>query len=414
MKKLLVASLALATAIGIEAGAAARETSLALEDAAFQAAMRMEGDARVGEGIRRVAFVKLWTPEGDGSGFGAGGGASVTFEAALGAVPCRFDFVLHSSRDAQWKLIDEVFDQAADFDSYDPATHPELKQLQLCDALLLAKVIDATDEGEGGGCSVRVAAKLVETATARTVWSAVLEGRFDAPGPDDGELNPQARAAMEEAAEKLVAKLPDTLEGYEVYVMGIEGAGGRAMSQLLFAAVTRAGRQDRLRLHDLPQGTAEDRMTARYLRECTGTGTAVDSSVFRGLESRGLKGGEGRKVAVLSGTVGLGRVYPETAVDPTGRVLDLLTGSFTQTRGNPTLLEVNADVKIRDAGDGFRVLAAASETGTWRRDVPGDFLDQLKALATVRNAALGAGALLALWVLVAAGRAIVRQATHIR
>ena len=414
MKKTILASLALATAIGIEAQASGRTASLALEDAAFQTAMRMEGDVRVGEGIRRVAFVRLWTPKADGSSFDAGGSDSVTFEAALGAVPCRFDFVLHSSRDEQWKLIDEVFDQAEDFDSYDPETHPELKRLQLCDALLLAKLIDAQDEGDGGACSVRVAAKLVETATARTVWSAVLEGRFDPPGPSDGELNPQARAAMEEAAEKLVAKLPDTREGYEVYVMGIDGAGGRAMSQLLFSAVTRAGRQDRLRLHDLPQGTAEDRMTARYLRECTGTGTAVDSSVFRGLEARGLKGGEGRKVALLSGTVGIGRVYPATVVDPTGKTLDLLTGSLTEARGNPTLFEVNADVKIRDAGDGFRVLAAASETGTWRRDVPGDFMDQLKALATVRNAALGIGAIIALCLLIGLFRAIVRQASHIR
>ena len=155
-------------------------------------------------------------------------------------------------------------------------------------------------------------------------------------------------------------------------------------------------------------------MTARYLRECTGTGTAVDSSVFRGLEARGLKGGEGRKVALLSGTVGLGRVYPATVVDPTGKALDLLTGSLTEARGNPTLFEVNADVKIRDAGDGFRVLAAASETGTWRRDVPGDFMDQLKALATVRNAALGIGVVIALCLLIGLFRAIVRQASHIR
>lgn len=402
-------SLALATAIGIEAGAATRMASLALEDAAFQAAMRMDGDARVAGKIRRIAFAKLWMPGADGETFALGGANTATFESALGAVPSSFEFVLHSTRDEQWTLIDRVFDQAEDFDDYDPATHPELGRLSLCDGLLLAKVVDAV-KTDGGGLSARVACKLVETATSKVAWSGVVEGRYDPPGPAEGELNPQARAAMEDAAAKIAAALPSTLEGYEIYVLPLEGRGGRSMTQVLFSALSKAGRQDEIRLHDLPTDTAEDRMLARYLRECGASGASVDSSVLRGLESRAVRGDSPAKAALLTGRVSLGRVYPETVVDPTGEKIDELTGSLTAVRENPTVFEMSADVKIRDVRDGFRVLAAASETGTWRREVGNEFWEQVRALATVRNA----GVLLAALVAIGLLSAVFRRMTHVR
>ncbi len=410
MKRAILASLALATAIGIEAGAATREASLALEDAAFQAAMRMDGDTRVAGQIKRIAFVKFWTPGTQGGAFALGGNNTATFEAALGAVPASFDFVLHSSRDEQWTLIDKVFDQAEDFDSYDPAMHPELKRLNLCDALLLAKMVDGVVDEETGAASARVALKLMEVSTAKQVWSGVVEGRWDPPGPSEGQLNPQARAAMEDAAAKIAAALPATLEGYSVFVLPLEGVGGRSMTQLLFAALSKAGRQDGIRFHDLPTDTPEDRMLARYLRSCGVSGTAVDSSVLRNLESRSVRGDSPAKAALLTGSVSEGRVYPETAVDPTGKTIDKLTASFSVARDNPTLFEVNADIKVRDVRDGFRVLAAASETGTWRRDVGSDIWEQLRALATLRNALLLLGGLVALVLL----SSVFRLMTHVR
>lgn len=409
MKRTLL-SLVLATAIGIEAGAATREASLALEDAAFQAAMRMDGDVRVTGHIKRIAFVKLWGAGTDGDSFALGGGNTATIESALGAVPCSFDFVLHSSRDEQWTQIDQVFDQAADFDDYNPATHPGLKQFALCDGLLLAKLVDGRADSETGEASARVAFKLVEVATATVAWSGVVEGRYDPPGPEEGELNPQARAAMTDAASKIVAALPGTLKGYEIYVLPLEGRGGRSMTQLLFSALSKAGRQDEIRLHDLPTNTAEDRALARYLRECGVAGAAVDSSVLRSLENRAGRGDSPAKVALLTGLVSLGRVYPETMVDPTGKAIDKLTGSLTAARENVTLFEVNADVKMRDVSDGFRVLAAASETGLWRREVVSDIWEQLRALATLRNCLLLLGALVALGIL----SAVFKQMTHVR
>lgn len=410
MKRVILASLALATAIGIEAGATTREASLALEDAAFQAAMRMDGDPRVAGKIRHVAFVKLWEAGTAGGAFALDGGNTSAIDSALGAIPCSFDFVPHSNRDEQWKLIDEVFDQAEDFDDYDPATHPELKQFALCDGLLLAKLLDGRVEPETGAASARVAFKLLETETATVAWSGVVEGRYDPPGPAEGDLNPQARAAMEDAAEKIVAALPESLAGYSVYVLPLEGAGGRAMTQLLFAALSKAGRQDEIRMHDLPTDTDKDRMLARYLRECGVAGTSVDSSVLRGLESRALHGDTPEKAALLTGSVSLGRVYPETVVDPTGKTIDKLTGSFTAARENPTVFEVNADVKLRDVRDGFRVLAASSVTGAWRREVGGEIQEQVKSLVTLRNVGLALGVLVALWLL----SAVFKRMTHVR
>ena len=157
VKTLLVAS---ATALSLSATAGEREISYALEDAAFQAAVRMDADTRVSSGIRRIALVKLWLPA-PGEATSLAGSSTAVLESALGAVPCRFDFVLHESRSEQWTLIDQVFDQAADFESYDPATHPELNKLQLCDALLLAKFIDGVESKDKSTTSVRVAFKLL-------------------------------------------------------------------------------------------------------------------------------------------------------------------------------------------------------------------------------------------------------------
>ena len=393
MKTWLVA---MATALSLNAISGEREVSYALEDAAFQAAMRMDADARVAKDVKRIAFVKLWLPK-PGDAISLAGCSTAVMESSLGAVPCRFDFVLHENRSQQWTLIDQVFDQAADFESYDPATHPELNKLQLCDALLLAKVIDAVGNKEGSLTSVRVAFKLIEVKTAKQVWSAVVEGQYTDAGPENQALNIFARRAMESAAADAVAKLPASLDGYGVFLLPLEGEGGRAMTQLFLNALTAAGRQDKIQVYDLPNGSASDRMLARFLRERAGAGQAVDSSILRKIEAKSGGKVQGGKLAILSGMVTAGRIFPETAVDPTGRPVDRLTGSFTPVRPNPTLFEIVADLKFRDINDKFRVVAAVSANGVYRHDVGGDFVEQLRSFVTVRNAVVLIVIVLLIW-----------------
>jgi len=408
MKKLIKTLLvATATALSLDAAAGEREVSYAIEDAAFQAAMRMDADARVAKSVTRVALVKLWLPP-PGSSASLGGCDTAVLESALGAVPCRFDFVLHESRSEQWTLIDQVFDQAADFDSYDPATHPELNKLQLCDALLLAKAVDVTESKDGTKTSVRIAFKLIEVKTARQTWSAVVEGQYTDAGPDNQALNIFARRAMELAAADAVEKLPASLDGYGVFILPIEGVGGRAMTQVFLNALTDAGRQDKIRIYDLPNGSASDRMLARFLRERAGAGQAVDSSILRKIEAKSGGQAQSGKLAILTGMVTTGRIFPETAVDPTGLPVDILTGSFaadpvtgkrkeTSSRANPTLFEIVADLKFRDINDNFRVVAAISANGAYRHDVGGDVVEQLRSFMTVRNIIVAVVILFLIW-----------------
>ena len=394
MKTLLVAS---ATALSLNAIAGEREISYALEDAAFQAAMRMDADARVAANVKRIAFVKLWLPQ-PGTRTSLAGCSTAVMESSLGAVPCRFSFVLHETRSQQWTMIDQVFDQAADFESYDPATHPDLNKLQLCDALLLAKIINYGDSQTNSPAFMRIAFKLIEVKTARQVWSAVIEGQYTDAGPDNQEL-PRIfiRRAIELAAADAVAKLPASLDGYGVFLLPFEGGYGRAMTQVFLNALTAAGRQDKIRIYDLPNGSAADRMLARFLRERAGSGQAVDSSILRKIENRSDGKAQGGKLAILTGMVTTGRIFPETAVDPTGAPVDRLTGSYTPGRPNPTLFEIVADLKFRDINDKFRVVAAVSANGAYRHDVGGDFVEQLRSFVTVRNAVVLIVIVLLIW-----------------
>ena len=359
-----------------------RELSYAVEDAAYQAVTRMSEDPRVAEGVKRLAFVRMWMPDSTNVLSNAGVDVAV-FESALGAVPCNFDIVLHSNRDQQWTLIDQVFDQASDFDSYDPASHPELNRLQLCDSLLLAKVVGAEDRGDKGVSSVRFALKIIHVATARQIWSAVVEGQYDGrSAPDNEALNYFARKAVELAAADAVAKLPESLDGYGVFVVPLQGEGGRAMTQVFLNALTAAGRQDKIRMYDLPNGNVADRILGRFLWERTGSGKSLDPASLRRIED--ITGAKG-KLAVMTGMVTAGRIFPETWVDPTGTPVDVLTGSYTAARGNPTSFEITADLKFRDITESFRVVAAVSANGVYKRDVSGDIWEQLRAFATVRN-----------------------------
>ena len=257
-------------------------------------------------------------------------------------------------------------------------------------------MIDCKDNGKTVA-SVRLAFKLIEVKTAKQLWSAVVEGQYTDAGPDNQALNIFARRAMELAAADAVSKLPPSLDGYGVFILPIEGVGGRAMSQLFLNALTAAGRQDKIRVYDLPSGSASDRMLARFLRERAGSGQAVDSSILRKIEDRSGGKAHGGKLAILSGMVTTGRIFPETAVDPTGAPVDRLTGSYTPVRPNPTLFEIVADLKFRDINDSFRVLAAVSANGAYRHDVGEDVVEQLRSFVTVRNIVVLVVILLLIW-----------------
>ena len=106
---------------------------------------------------------------------------------------------------------------------------------------------------------------------------------------------------------------------------------------------------------------------------------------------------KGGKLAILSGMVTSGRVFPETLVDPTGRPVDVLTGSSTDARGNATHFEVIADLKFRDINDSFRVVAAVGATGVFDRDIGDDVANQFKSFVTVRNIIFAIVILIVIW-----------------
>ena len=407
MKKLITELLiAMATASSLNAIAGEREVSYAFEDAAFQAVTRMDSDVRVSKSVNRIALVKLWMPKPKKE-FPLAGCSTTVLESSLGAIPCRFSFVLHENRAEQWTLIDQVFDQAVDFESYDPASHPGLNKFQLCDALLLAKVIDGVEDKTKLQTSVRVAFKLIEVKTARQTWSAVVEGQYTDAGPDNQALNYFVRRALESAAADAVSKLPPSLDGYGVFLLPVEGFCGRAMTQVFLNALTAAGKQEKIRVYDLPNGSASDRMLARFLRERAGAGQAVDSSLLRKIEAASGGKAHGGKLAILSGMVTTGRIFPEMAVDPTGFPVDVLTGSHAAdpvtgerkppVRPNPTLFEIVADLKFRDINDNFRVVAAVSANGAYEHDILGDIVEYLRSFVTVRNIVLLVVIVILIW-----------------
>lgn len=380
--------------LSMNSTAGLREVSYAVEDAAYQAASKLAEDPRAEKEIKRIAFVKLWVEDSTNSIPNSDGLVAV-FESALGAVPAPFNIVLHSNRDQQWAMIDSVFDQVADFDDYNPATLPQLNKLEICDTLLLAKLINWIDGGDNGVSSVRIALKAIQVKSARQIWSAVIEGTYDGcSAPDNEKLSYFSRKALEAAAADAVAKLPASLDGYGVLVAPLQGTGGKALTQIFMNALTAAGKQDKIRLYDLPNGNAADRMLGRYLWERTGSGKTLDPSALKQIKS---KAGADGKLALMTGMVVTGRVYPETWVDPTGAPVDRLTGSYSDIRKNPTSFEIVADLKFRDVNDAFRVVAAVSANGVYKRDVGEEVTEQFRSFLTVRNIVVAAVVLILIW-----------------
>lgn len=175
MKKLMI--LSAAATLLLNAFAGEHEYSDAIKDAAEKTLASIAGDSRVSP-VRSIAFVRLNAPDSKGV-LPLGSNASQIFETTLLAKPERFTFVTHSSHADEWKLIDGIFDQAEDFESYDPKTHPELNKLKLADALLIGQIIDAKEDERKNETeySVRVVMRLIKVSTGEQIWGHVINGR---------------------------------------------------------------------------------------------------------------------------------------------------------------------------------------------------------------------------------------------
>ena len=178
MNKIKLAVLTLLAMTSLSSmSATRRDLSLAIEDAARATVDSLAADARVKD-VKSIAFVKLNLPDGMGALTPDSNDIQV-FEATLASKAVSFTLVTHDTHADEWTLIDGIFNQAADFESYDTKTHPELKKLKLADALLFGQVVDAAQDvkKDGTTTSVRIAMRLLKVSTGEQMWGSVVNGR---------------------------------------------------------------------------------------------------------------------------------------------------------------------------------------------------------------------------------------------
>lgn len=174
MKKRMMI-LSVMAALSLEASES-RKLSYAIEDAASRTVTALAADSRVKQ-VKSIAFVKLNVPDGKRI-LPLTSDLSQVFEATLTEKPERFTFVTHASHSEEWKLIDGIFDQALDFESYDPKSTPAINKLKLADALLIGQIIDAmTEERENETeTSIRIAMRLIKISTGEQLWGSAVTG----------------------------------------------------------------------------------------------------------------------------------------------------------------------------------------------------------------------------------------------
>ncbi len=178
MNNLKMLTLALVAILSLTSSAnPSRDLSFAVEDAALKTLQSLAADSRV-KSIKTIAFVKLRFPQGK-KDLALRANSSQVFEATLASKAESFSFVTHDSHADEWELIDGIFDQAADFEDYDPKTHPEINKLKLADALLFGQAIDVAREvrKEETETSVRLALRLIKVSTGEQIWGGVVYGK---------------------------------------------------------------------------------------------------------------------------------------------------------------------------------------------------------------------------------------------
>jgi hypothetical protein len=380
----------LSTALTVSAGS--RELSYAAEDAAYQAVMQMASDSRVN--VKRVAFVKLMRGS---ESIPAASEIATVFENGLIQAPTEFQFLTHQDHAGEWTEIDRFFDAASDFGDYNTATLPRVGVFKMADAFIIGQLLGAQDSG--GKTSVRVSLRLIRIDTAERLWAGTVEGIYDDPGPEYQLVTHTARMAIDKAVEKAVAdpKLSG-LSGYQVLVLPFDGPLGRAMTQTFMRSIV--AKDSSIRVLDLPNGSANDRMIGRFLRERTGTNRQVSNSLLKRITTDigGARDKPGDKIAVLKGAVSMLEVTPATLVDPVGACLSDMTASLTPVKVNPVRVKVGFEAKFLDINSSFATVASVSGIGEFVKKVGDDVWDQLLAFATLRNIILVIGVLFVCWL----------------
>lgn len=364
MKRIIIMAM---LAIGCVLTGGALEISRCIEDAAYQVARKLNADARVTGAVKTIALAKLFVNEGQ-KNLDGGTDEAVVFETALAAVPGKLNFVLHASNEAEWKLLDEVFRQARDMDSWDPKTCPALKKLKLCEAVLVGHIIGAIKEKNA--LSVRLAMRLVKVATGEELWGAIIEGRYSDAGPDNEQVSLNWRRALEACARDAVAKLPASLDGYGVLLLPLEGKSGKAMGQVFLNALTAAGKQESISVYDLPSGNAQDRMLARYLGERAAGGAFDDEALKRSMGRLVTAKKLPAKLAVMSGMVSVVNESPKYALTDAGLPVDFLGNAQAKDAEARKSYEMITDIKFRDVNDSFRLIAAIGANGVYEPPAP--------------------------------------------
>lgn len=376
------------------AAAGSRELSYAVEDAAYQAVMQMATDSRIN--VKRIAFVKLMKGDADISEFSE---AATVFENGLVQAPSEFQFLTHQDHAGEWTEVDRFFDAATDFGDYDPKTLPKVGVFKMADAFLIGQVLGGA-ESSAVRASVRVSLRLIRIDTAERLWAGTVEGVYDDPGPDYQLVDDTARQAVNKAVDAAAADATlSRLAGYQVLVLPFDGPLGRAVTQTFIKKI--AEKTD-VKVLDLPNGSAGDRMIARFLRERAGTNRQVSNSLLKRITTDvgGGRGQSGEKLAVLKGGVTTLEVSPVTLIDPVGAVLGTATASLTPPQVNPVRVKLGFDAKFLDVNNGFATVASVKGFGDALKDVGTSLGDQLLALVTLRNVALLVGALIVLAVLI--------------
>ncbi len=364
------------------------ETTYPFEDAAYQVARRLNADKKVVAAVRNVAFAKLFAKEGEAA-LGAAENEAIVFETALAAVPGELKFVLHSSHDADWKLLDETFRQARDMASWDPKTCPALKKLKLCDGILVGHLVAFVNDERTNTLTARMALRLIQVATGEEIWAGVVEGKHADGGPDNEQVSLGWRRALEACAANAVEKLPPSLDGYGLLVLPIEGKTGKAMGQVFLNALTAAGKQEKISVYDLPNGNSQDRMFAKFLSERASAAGADDEFVRRSLGRFAMSKKLPAKLAVMSGMVSVVNENPKFELTADGLPVDFLGGEAAAAAQARKSYEIVTDFKFRDVNDSFRLIGSIGATGIYappaappsELDKAASFLDELFSFA---------------------------------
>lgn len=378
-------------ASALTAAAGAKELSYAAEDAAYQAAMQMATDGRVA--VKRVAFVKLMKGSVDIPEYSE---IATVFENGLVQAPTEFEFLTHQDHAGEWTEIDRFFDAVNDFGDYDKLTLPRVGVFKMADAFIIGQVLGG--ESSGNKASVRISLRLIRVDTAERLWAGTVEGIYDDPGPDYQVVDDTARQAINLAVEQAAADATlARLSGYQVLVLPFEGPLGRAVTQTF---IKKIAENSGVSVLDLPNGSANDRMIARFLRERAGTNRQVSNSLLKRITTDvgASRNVAGEKIAVLKGGVTTLEVSPATAVDPVGACLSTLTGSVSLPRVNPVRVKIGFDAKFLDINDRFATVASVKGFGEKQKDVGQSLGDQIVALVTLRNVGVVVVLLIAVWL----------------